>query len=314
MDKIKDALYGFVVGDALGVPVEFTSRTYLKKYPVTEMKGYGSHKVPEGVWSDDTSMTLATMDSIVKNKTINYNDMADKFCLWLFNAEYTATNLVFDVGMTTRKALNDYVINKKDAINCGETDIYSNGNGSLMRILPIAFYCFYKEKSDEEILTIVKNTSCITHAHEISILGCYIYVQYVINLLKGKNKKESYKIIQKLDYSMFQNSTQKVYERIIKKDISALVEEEIQSTGYVVSSLEASLWTILINDNLKDTILTAVNLGNDTDTIGAITGSLAGIIYSYDDIPKYWIEKIKNKEFLEKIITNFRKSNIINIK
>ncbi|ORX56017.1 ADP-ribosylglycohydrolase [Piromyces finnis] len=305
MNKIKDALYGFVVGDALGVPVEFSSRAYLKKHPVTEMKGYGSHKVPEGVWSDDTAMTLATMDSIVQKNIIDYNDMADRFCLWRFNAKYTATNLVFDVGMTTDQALREYKQNKKDAIHCGGTDNFSNGNGSLMRILPVAFYCFYKKLSNEEILNIVTNTSSITHAHEISIMGCYIYVHYVINLLQGKNKEESYKIIQKLDYSMFQSSVQKVYERIIMRSISTFSIEEIQSTGYIVSSLEASLWALLVSHNLKDTILTAVNLGNDTDTIGAITGSLAGIVYSYDEIPEDWIEKLKNKEFLDQIILNF---------
>jgi len=144
------------------------------------MKGYGSHKVPEGVWSDDTAMTLATMDSIIKTKTINYNDMADKFCSWLLNGEYTATNLVFNVGMTTNLALQSYQKCKGDATSNGLRDISNNGNGSLMRMLPIAFYCYYKQSSDDEILEIVINSSCITHGHELSIMGCYIYVNYIL--------------------------------------------------------------------------------------------------------------------------------------
>jgi ADP-ribosylglycohydrolase len=304
MNKIKDSLYGFVVGDALGVPVEFRSRIYLRDNPVTEMIGYGSHRVPPGVWSDDTSMTLATMDSIIKTKTINYNDMADRFCSWKNNSEYTAVGVVFDVGITTKTALNYYQISF-DAINCGLTGIENNGNGSLMRMLPIVFYCYYKQSNNSEILEIVSKTSCITHAHEISIMGCYIYVHYLINLLQGKNKIESYKIIQKLDYSMFKEETQKVYNRIIKEDISALDESDIESTGYVVSTLEACLWTVLKNNNLKDTILTAVNLGNDTDTVGAITGSIAGMIYNYNEIPESWIDKLENKEYLDKIIDEF---------
>jgi len=303
--KIKDSIYGFVIGDALGVPVEHCSRSFLKKKPVTEMKSYGSHRVSEGVWSDDTSMTLATMDSIIKTKTINYNDMADRFCAYLNNSEYTATGITFDVDMTTNSALKSYQQCKGDATKCGLTDIENNDNGSLMRMLPIVFYCYYKQSSDSEIFEIVKNTSSITHAHEISIMGCYIYVRYLLNLLNGIDKKESYKIIQKLDYSMFKNETREVYKRIIRENISTYNEDSINSTNYIVSTLEASLRTILSNNNLKDTILTAVNLGDDTDTVGAITGSMAGILYNYDDIPKSWTEKLKNKEYLDKIITNF---------
>jgi len=306
MNKIKDSLYSFVVGDALGVPVEFRSRDLLKENPVTEM--LESYRAPEGSWSDDTSMTLATMDSIIKTKTIYCNDMANRFCAWFNNSEYTATGLSFDIGWTTRCALNEYQQNKRDATKCGLTDIKNNGNGSLMRMLPIVFYCYYTQPGNNEIFEIVKNTSSITHAHEISIMGCYIYVHYLINLLHGKDKKESYEIIQKLDYSMFKNETQEVYNRIIKNDISALDENDIKSNGYVVSTLEACLWTVLKNNNLRDTILAAVNLGHDADTVGAITGSIAGIIYSYDDIPKSWIEKLKNKEYLDKIIVDFYNS------
>jgi len=107
---------------------------------------------------------------------------------------------------------------------------------------------------------------------------------------------------------MFRMETQKAYERIIKMDISSFQEDYIKSTGYVVSTLDSCLWIILKNNNLKDTILTAVNLGNDTDTIDAITGSIAGIIYNYDDIPKSWINKLKNKRYLDEMITKFYSS------
>ena len=142
MSFVKDSLYGFVIGDALGVPVEFEERKKLMSSPVTTMKGYGSYDVPEGTWSDDTSMTLATMDSIIKQEgTINCNDIADKFCNWLNNADYTATNKVFDVGITTKYALMRYWNDKIDATKCGGTSLSENGNGSLMRMLPIALYC-----------------------------------------------------------------------------------------------------------------------------------------------------------------------------
>ena len=307
MSIVKDSLYGFIVGDAMGVPVEFEDREKLINKPVTSMLGYGSHDVEAGVYSDDTSMTLATMDSIIKqNGIINYNDIADKFCNWVNNNEYTATNKIFDIGMTTKYALIKYFNNKIDATMCGGTNINENGNGSLMRMLPIALYCFYKNiKGDNEIFTLVKNSSSITHAHDISILGCYIYVRYVISLLETKNKISSYNFIKKLDYSMFIEEVKLEYSRILFGDISTLNINDINSSGYVVDTLEAVFWIILNCSNYNESIIGAINLGGDTDTIGAITGSIAGILYGYDNISKRWISKLKNKDYIDEIIIKF---------
>lgn len=307
MSIVKDSLYGFIVGDAMGVPVEFEDREKLINKPVTSMLGYGSHDVEAGVYSDDTSMTLATMDSIIKqNGIINYNDIADKFCNWVNNNEYTATNKIFDIGMTTKYALIKYFNNKIDATMCGGTNINENGNGSLMRMLPIALYCFYKNiKDDNEIFTLVKNSSSITHAHDISILGCYIYVRYVISLLETKNKISSYNFIKKLDYSMFIEEVKLEYSRILFSDISTLNINDVNSSGYVVDTLEAVFWIILNCSNYNESIIGAINLGGDTDTIGAITGSIAGILYGYDNISKRWISKLENKDYIDEIIIKF---------
>ena len=307
MSIVKDSLYGFIVGDAMGVPVEFEDREKLINKPVTSMLGYGSHDVEAGVYSDDTSMTLATMDSIIKqNGIINYNDIADKFCNWVNNNEYTATNKIFDIGMTTKYALIKYFNNKIDATMCGGTNINENGNGSLMRMLPIALYCFYKNiKDDNEIFTLVKNLSSITHAHDISILGCYIYVRYVISLLETKNKISSYHFIKKLDYSMFIEEVKLEYSRILFSDISTLNINDINSSGYVVDTLEAVFWIILNCSSYNESIIGAINLGGDTDTIGAITSSIAGILYGYDNISKRWISKLKNKDYIDEIIIKF---------
>jgi len=307
MSIVKDSLYGFIVGDTMGVPVEFEDREKLINKPVTSMLGYGSHDVEAGVYSDDTSMTLATMDSIIKqNGIINYNDIADKFCNWVNNNEYTATNKIFDIGMTTKYALIKYFNNKIDATMCGGTNINENGNGSLMRMLPIALYCFYKNiKGDNEIFTLVKNSSSITHAHDISILGCYIYVRYVISLLETKNKISSYHFIKKLDYSMFIEEVKLEYYRILFSDISTLNINDINSSGYVVDTLEAVFWIVLNCSSYNESIIGAINLGGDTDTIGAITGSIAGILYGYDNISKRWISKLKNKDYIDEIIIKF---------
>ena len=308
MSKIKDSLFGFAIGDAIGVPIEFESRNKLMNNPVTSMLGYGSYDVPEGTWSDDTAMTLATMDSIIKtNGCINYNDIADRFCNWLNNAEYTATNQVFDIGITTKYSLMRYWDNKTDATKCGGTGVNENGNGSLMRMLPIALYCYYKNLKDEEILKIVKDVSSITHAHERSIMGCYIYVRYIMFLLYGKDKFAAYSMIKCLDYTMFSEEENIVYSRILKEDIFKVDLNDIKSSGYVVETLETVLWIILNCNNYNESIIGAINLGGDTDTIGAITGSIAGILYGYDKISDKWLNKLRNKEYLDNIIKDFER-------
>ena len=309
MSYIKDSIYGFVIGDAMGVPIEFKSRESLSNSPITTMTGYGTYfYIPEGVWSDDTSMTLATLDSITKcNGKINYKDITDRFINWIKEADYTATNEVFDIGITTKYALRKYMEENEEPTKCGGNEIGDNGNGSLMRILPITLYTYSKKSSDIETLEIIKNTSSITHRHEQSIMGCYIYTKYIHYILNGNNKIDSYELIKKLDYNIFSNETRKVYSRIIENDIYKEDLNNIKSNGYVVYTLEAVLWTILNTNNYNEAITTAINLGDDTDTVGAITGSIAGLLYGYNSINNEWIDKLKNKELLNEIIEAFEK-------
>ena len=306
--KSKNGIIGLAIGDALGVPAEFKSREILKKFPIITMIGNGSYYVPAGTWSDDTSMTLATIDSIITTKIINCNDIASRFLKWFRNAEYTATNETFDIGRTTLQALAKFEQKQDDACNCGETDEYSNGNGSLMRILPIAYYIYNKKiVDDKEIYNIVKKVSSITHAHEISILGCYIYVMFSLELLKGKDKLESYKNVQKIDYSIFSQNTIDRFNRILKDNIQKVEEEDISSSGYIVSTLEAAMWVFLNSNDYNSAILKAVNLGEDTDTIAACTGGLLGIYYGIERIKDSWKQKLKKYEYILGLCDEFDK-------
>lgn len=306
MSIIKDSVYGYVIGDAMGVPVEFQSRNKLMNNPVTTMVGYISYDEPEGTWSDDTSMTLATMDSIIQeNGIINYDDIAKKFCNWINHADYTANNNVFDIGITTKYALMRYFDEHIEATKCGGTNEGDNGNGSLMRMLPIALYCYYKKIDDTKIIEIVKNVSSITHAHERSILGCYIYVKYILYLIQFRDKYMAYNMLKKVDYSMFSENEVNEYHRVLKENINNYLIDDIKSSGYVVHSLEAALWVILNTHSFNEAIIGAINLGDDTDTIGAITGSMAGILYGYDKINNNWLEKLKNKEYISVLIEKF---------
>lgn len=264
-NKLRSAIYGLAVGDAVGVPYEFKMRGSFK---ATDMIGYGSHNRPKGTWSDDTSMTLATCASIKERGCIDVPDILTKFRAWAYRGEYAIDGCVFDIGGTTSEALRT---------GKGKDNERSNGNGSLMRIIPLAF----TDAGDDEIRAV----SAITHAHDISETACVCYVHIVRALLRGEKLKD------------ILESMESPFERI--KTISTLDEREIKSGGYVVFTLEAALWAVSTTDSYRDAILKAVNLGNDTDTVGAVAGGLAGIIYGFEGIPVEWVEALKGKDMLE---------------
>lgn len=305
--KILDGVLGFAIADALGVPVEFKSREELSINPLKEMIGYGSHSVPEGTWSDDTSMMLATMDSIINTIKIDYDDMMKRYCDWYMNSKYTATGVMFDIGISTRKALHKFY-NGHNALDCGGKDEFDNGNGSLMRILPISFYSIYNNLDEKEEIELLNNCSSLTHGHEISKLGCKIYTDFVKFLLNGKDKKEAFYEIMNKDYSNnYSKDSINKYKRLFSEEFENLNVSQIKSTGYVVDTLEASIWCILNTDSYEEAVVKAVNLGEDTDTVGAITGSIAGLIYGNEKIPERWMAKLKNKEYLIHLIDDYSK-------
>lgn len=304
--KIKSGIIGHAIGDAMGVPVEFMSRKVLMKKPILTMEGYGSHDVPAGSFSDDTSMTLATIHSFIEKECFDYADIMKKFELWVIDGEYTPQGKLFDIGRTCLSAIRNYS-KGINPIDCGLKYENSNGNGSLMRILPVAFYAYYKNLNDEEIYLLVKDLSSLTHAHEISVLGCYIYIQYVLCILKGYDKWDSYKLIKNVNYSFFSEYALNKYNRILKDNIYTLQVNSIKSTAYVVDTLEAVLWVLLSTSTYKDAILIAINLGDDTDTVGAITGSIAGLLYGYNSIPQEWLNTLFKREYIESMCDEFER-------
>ena len=304
-EKIESGFLGFAIGDALGVPVEFLSRSTLKNNPVTDMVGYGSHNVPEGTWSDDTSMMLATMDSIIEKGTIDYKEIMYKFSEWVNNAKYTATAKLFDIGIATSNAIINYQYGLP-SIECGMRGLNENGNGSLMRILPVIFYSYSNNLSEEEEVELINNCSSLTHAHEISKLGCKIYSDYVKMLLKNTSKEQALINLSKKDYKRYYSEESiNYYKRILSGKISNLNEEQIKSSGFIVDTLEASIWCTITENNYESAVEKAVNLGDDTDTIGAITGAINGIIYGKESIPEKWKSKLRKKDYLESLSIKF---------
>ena len=219
---------------------------------------------------------------------------------------YTATDRVFDIGNTTRLAIDKYSRLSMNPLQCGGKNERDNGNGSLMRMLPIAIYLFYNNLSEQEEMEIVKNISSLTHAHDISILGCKIYVDFIKEILSGKSKEDAYNSLSKNNYNVyFDNNTIEKYDSILNGNLKNKSIDEIRSSGYVVNTLEACLWCTLNTKNYEESIIEAINLGKDTDTVGAITGSLTGLIYGYDNIPQRWLSKLRKKEYLDELIDKF---------
>lgn len=306
----KAGIIGLAVGDAMGVPIEFFKREDLLKNPVTTMIGEQSHFVPKGSWSDDTSLNLALIDSINNKKEIDLYDIGQNFIEWGENGKYTPTGKMFGIGRTTLKAIARLERGDIKPEECGGNTESENGNGSLMRILPMAYYCYCKNYNDEEVYDIVKKVSSLTHAHEISIMGCYIYVKFALELLNGNNIKSAYKTIRKLKYQYFSDYCKKIYSRIIDINIAKVDLDDIKSSGYVVDTLEATIWTLLNTKTFNQAIIGSINLGGDSDTIGACTGGLAGIYYGFESINSTWKKELMKYDYIVELCNKF--NEIIN--
>lgn len=295
-NKIHSALFGLAVGDALGVPVEFQNRELLKRFPVVDMRENGSHRQLKGTWSDDSSLAFCLADSLCNG--YNIEDIATKFLQWKNAKIWTPHGSVFDIGIATRNAIYRIAQGEQPTL-CGGFDEEDNGNGSLMRILPIAFYL--KDDADLNLIyQTVKDVSSITHAHFRSVFACFIYITYALELLKTENKFVAYKKTKTIVNNFivdkeFNEREIQLFDRILKSNINESEEDKIYSSGYVLHSLEASFWCILNSSSYKETVLKAVNLGEDTDTTATIAGGLAGLIYEYNEIPTEWINVLARK-------------------
>ena len=306
-----NGIMGVVVGDALGCPVQFESREEVARHPVTGMRGYGTFNLPKGSWTDDSSLTIALLESIRRVGEIDLDDIMGNFMKWLYDGEFTPYGESYDIGRGTMQAINRYKKNRK-AKKCGGDEEWNNGNGSLMRIMPACLYCSVMESSgmysDRDAIDVIHSVGGLTHAHIRSNIACGLYffmAKYILfregslqeriqeGLTQGFAFYESY---------LADKENLHYYDRL--KDLEAfksLPADKIKSTGYVVDALEAAVWSLITTDSFDQALLKAVNLGDDTDTVGAIAGGLAGLYYGYDSIPEDWLSAIKRREWIEEM-------------
>lgn len=307
-EHIYSALFGVAVGDALGVPVEFTRRTDLEQNPVTDMRGFGTYNLPPGTWSDDSSLTFCLAEALCSGFDID--QIGETFVKWYYKDYWTASGHVFDIGIGTREALYRIKHGTKAEL-AGGTDEDANGNGSLMRILPLVFAI--KDLPIEERFNRTKQVSSITHGHIRSVMACFYYLEFARQIIEGRGKFEIYENLQKMLPSFFaemgiEPSEIVHFDRILKANITDLPLSEIRSGGYVIETFEACIWCLLTTDNYKDAVLKAVNLGHDTDTTAAVTGGLAGLLYGFNGIPKAWVDKLARKGDIQDLVQRLSKS------
>ncbi len=321
-EYIMGSIWGLIVGDALGVPVEFLSRMELDEKPVTTMLGFGTHMQPPGTWSDDSSMVIATLEWLNEQenmKKLDYHSLMDKFCNWLMYGDYTPYGENFDNGITISRALVNYS-KGTEPIDSGDQSEFANGNGSLMRILP-AILAKYKELCafESEAVQFIYDMSSLTHRHARSKVACFIYASIIMEILKNDLSVSKIDVIRKAlqsakeylndrESNIEYKSEIVSYLRLFDVDNFFMIEkEQIKSSGYVVDTLEAAVWCFLRTDSYKECVLKAVNLGDDTDTVGAVAGGIAGVYYGFDAIPKDWIDMLPKKEWISELSTGLVK-------
>ena len=316
----KSGIMGVVIGDALGCPVQFKSRDIVEQDPIMCMVGHGTFNLPAGSWTDDSSLTLATLESIQRVGKIDYMDIMENYIKWLDDGEFTPYGYAFDIGGMVRSALSKFK-RIRDPMQCGghyETD---NGNGSLMRIMPAVLYCIDNQLPTEEAVEIIHKVGSLTHAHIRSNIACGLYYFMAKSILtesgtlmsrmqSGLDEGFAYydDYMDQLDVTFTEYIAQKqnitVYDRMRDlESFAALPEDRIRSTGYVVDTLEAVVWALATTDTFKEALLKAVNLGYDSDTVGAVAGGLAGLYYGYNAIPEDWLAAIQRREWIEEMLS-----------
>jgi ADP-ribosyl-[dinitrogen reductase] hydrolase len=305
LSTIEAAVLGSTVGDALGVPVEFRSRQSLRRAPVVGMRAFGTHHQPSGTWSDDSSLMLCLAESLTE-RGVDFHDQAARFVSWLREGVWTPHGEVFDIGNATREAIHRLEAGIEPT-SAGAADESSCGNGSLMRILPVGLYL---ASADREVRAgFAADCSRLTHGHARCQLACVMFTEIVASLVRGKPWEQSLSDGREvLNEHLTQNFPEEsaAFERLSSSRLPDLDEDAVSSSGYVIHCLEASLWCTQRAQSFREGVLMAVNLGDDTDTTGAVAGALLGLRFGRDAIPGEWIASLARLSDIRVLVERFQ--------
>lgn len=283
-DRGLGAFLGLAVGDAVGTALEFAQRDAIP--PLIDMVGGGPFKLTPGQWTDDTAMALALADSLAHDRRLDERDLMERFVSWRDDGTYGCTGRCFDIGVTTTKALNRY--NSSGDPIAGSTDPKSAGNGSLMRLAPVAL-AHWRDRA--VLADVAARQSRTTHAATEAVDACVLYADILADAIAGKPRSEV--------LAPRHGGGSLLLSEIAGGGWRGKHRGEIHSSGYVIHSLEAALWCVGRTSDFRSAVLLAANLGDDADTTAAITGQLAGALYGMSGIPADWLAKLAWRERLE---------------
>jgi len=276
-DRCRGALLGLAVGDAIGTTLEFSRRDSGAR--VDGMVGGGPFRLQPGEWTDDTAMALALADSLAADASLDAHDVMHRFVAWWQHGDYSCTGRCFDIGVTTREALARF--NRSGDPYAGSIDPMSAGNGSLMRLAPVAIRHW---QNRGQLGDAAARQSRTTHAAPEAVAACVVYADMLADALSGMSKHDVLEAAR--------STSAPAIAGVIGGSWRGKPRRDIRSSGYVAHSLEAALWCVGRTTSFASAVLLAANLGDDADTTAAITGQLAGALYRASDIPEAWLERL----------------------
>jgi ADP-ribosyl-[dinitrogen reductase] hydrolase len=283
-DRARGCLLGLAIGDAIGAPVEFKPRDSFP--PLTGMTGGGPFKLQPGQWTDDTTMALCLAESILQEGEVDQPDLMQRLGRWLTAGENSVTGTCFDIGATTRAAIERFLAGGSAA--AGSADPASAGNGSLTRLAPVAI-AFRHDRSSAEFMALKQSRA--THAAADCLSACKLLTSMLIDALSGAGARDATRprVLAVSPKVLFINAGE---WRTKSRD-------EIRSSGYVIDTLEAAVWAVGTTDSFEAAVLAAANLGDDADSVAAVAGQLAGAVYGASAIPQAWLDTLAWRDKIE---------------
>ena len=285
-DRAKGALVGLALGDALGTTLEFARRD--TKPPVTDLVGGGPFRLAAGEWTDDTSMALCLADSLVERGLLDARDLMERFLRWYEEGHNSVTGECFDIGATTAGALHSFRDTGEPL--SGGTDPQSAGNGSLMRLSPVAIRWWHDRAKATAAARLQSRT---THGAPQAVEACALFAELLVEAIAGAPKET---VLRARGWS----GDAQIAE-VAAGSWRAKERDAISSSGYVLHTLEAALWCVGRSESIEDALILAANLADDADTVAAVTGQLAGALWGMSGAPARWLETLAWREHIESL-------------
>jgi ADP-ribosylglycohydrolase len=296
--RVLGSLYGLLVGDALGVPYEFHSPAALPPLHEIEMEPPADfwrahHGVPPGTWSDDGALALALLDALLDEGRPDAAAIAGRIVAWARKGHFAVNGEVFDIGGQTGTAVRRLERGVAPT-EAGGTDEWANGNGSLMRVAPLALW---HRGTDAELAEAAHLQSLPTHAHPRSLTACALLSLTLRRILDGSAE---------LDEALEDAAAALARHYAGRADFAAEFQGLLDSphrhaptgTGYVVDTLWSAMQAVRGRD-FESALRAAIAFGNDTDTTACVAGAIAGALHGVEAIPPRWMQALRGREIVE---------------